>query len=78
MTDTVVYHVVPDRTGRRWVVSREGDAAFREEHSTKDEAVRAAEELAQAQVPSVVKVHGPDGGTTDEHTYEADPLRLPS
>jgi hypothetical protein len=41
-TDRTVYHVVPDASGEQWVVSRENDRSFREQHRTKEEAVNAA------------------------------------
>ena len=44
--ERVVYHVVPNSSGEKWVVSQER-AEFRREFETKDEAVQFAKERAR-------------------------------
>ena len=73
----VVYHVVPDASGDKWVVSQE-NAAHRTEHETKDEAVKEAKRLAQEAELGQVKVHKKDGNMEYESTYGEDPRRYPS
>ncbi|HSG41501.1 MAG TPA: DUF2188 domain-containing protein [Thermoanaerobaculia bacterium] len=75
--DRSVYHVVPNSSGERWVVSQE-NAEFRREFDTKDEAVEFAKERARGQEPSQVKVHKKDGNMEYESTYGDDPRRSPS
>jgi hypothetical protein len=77
-SDRTVYHVVPDASGERWVISQEKNDSFRQEFATKDEAVRAAKERARGQEPSQVKVHKQDGNMEYESTYGEDPRRTPS
>lgn len=77
-SDRVVYHVVPDASAERWVISQENNDSFREEYGTKDEAVNAAKERARRQEPAQVKVHKADGNMEYESTYGADPRRSPS
>lgn len=77
-SDRTVYHVVPDASGERWVISQEKNDSFRQEFATKDEAVRAAKERARGQEPSQVKVHRQDGNMEYESTYGEDPRRTPS
>lgn len=74
--DRTVYHVVPDASATRWVVSRENDS-FREEFDTKEEAVQAAKSRARGEEPSQVKVHTKDGNMEYESTYGEDPRRTP-
>jgi len=74
--DRTVYHVVPDASATRWVVSRENDS-FREELDTKEEAVQAAKSRARGEEPSQVKVHTKDGNMEYESTYGEDPRRTP-
>lgn len=77
-TDRTVYHVVPNASGERWVVTKENNDSFREEFDTKSEAVDAARERARKEEPSQMKVHGADGNMDYESTYGADPRRTPS
>lgn len=77
-SDRTVYHVVPDATGDKWVISEERNDTFRQEFGTKEEAVRAAKERARGQEPSQVKVHRSDGNMEYESTYGEDPSRSPS
>lgn len=77
-SERAVYHVVPDASAQRWVISREHNDSFREEYATKEEAVNAAKERARSEEPSQVKVHKADGNMEYESTYGADPRRSPS
>jgi hypothetical protein len=77
-SDRTVYHVVPDATGDKWVISEERNDTFRQEFGTKEEAARAAKERARGQEPSQVKVHRSDGNMEYESTYGEDPSRSPS
>jgi hypothetical protein len=75
--DRVVYHVVPNSSGEKWVVSQER-AEFRREFETKDEAVDFAKERARKEELGQVKVHKKDGNMEYESTYGDDPRRYPS
>jgi hypothetical protein len=75
--DRVVYHVVPNSSGEKWVVSQER-AEFRREFDTKDEAVQFAKERARKEELGQVKVHKKDGNMEYESTYGDDPRRSPS
>jgi hypothetical protein len=75
--DRVVYHVVPNSSGEKWVVSQER-AEFRREFDTKDEAVDFAKERARKEELGQVKVHKKDGNMEYESTYGDDPRRYPS
>ena len=77
-SDRTVYHVVPDASGEKWVISQENDDSFRQEFRTKAEAVNAAKERARGREPSQVKVHKSDGNMEYESTYGEDPSRSPS
>jgi len=77
-SNRTVYHVVPNSSGERWVISQERDDRFREEYDTKEQAVQAAKERARGQEPSQVKVHRHDGDMEYESTYGKDPSRTPS
>ena len=76
-SNRTVYHVVPDASGERWLVTQE-KGSFREEHRTKEDAVSAAKERARGQEPSQVKVHKSDGNMEYESTSGEDPARSPS
>lgn len=73
----VVYHVVPNSSAEKWVVSQE-NAEFRKEFETKDEAVQFAKERARKEELGQVKVHKKDGNMEYESTYGEDPERYPS
>ena len=75
--ERVVYHVVPNSSGEKWVVSQE-KAEFRKEFETKDEAVQFAKERARKEELGQVKVHKKDGNMEYESTYGEDPRRSPS
>jgi hypothetical protein len=72
-----VYHVVPNSSAERWVVSQE-NAEFRQEFDTKEEAVEFAREKAQSAELGQIKVHKQDGNMQYESTYGEDPERSPS
>jgi hypothetical protein len=76
-SDRTVYHVVPNASGEKWLVTEE-NAEFRQEFGTKDEAVNAAKDRARGHEPSQVKVHKRDGNMEYESTYGQDPTRSPS
>ena len=75
--ERIVYHVVPNSSGEKWVVSQER-AEFRRELDTKDEAVQLAKDLARKAELGQVKVHKKDGNMEYESTYGDDPRRSPS
>jgi hypothetical protein len=72
-----VYHVVPNSSAERWVVSQER-AEFRKEFDTKEEAVEFARQRAKAATLGQIKVHKSDGNMEYESTYGDDPARSPS
>ena len=74
--ERVVYHVTPDASAERWVVSRE-DADFRREFDTKEEAETFAKQRAQREELAQVKVHKRDGNMDYESTYGEDPRNIP-
>lgn len=76
-SDRVVYHVVPNASADRWVVSIENNDSFREEFDRKEDAVQAAKSRAREQEPSQVKVHKGDGNMEYESTYGDDPASSP-
>ncbi|HKV07516.1 MAG TPA: DUF2188 domain-containing protein [Thermoanaerobaculia bacterium] len=75
--ERVVYHVVPNASAEKWVVSQE-NAEFRREFETKEEAVQFARERAQSAELGQIKVHKKDGNMEYESTYGDDPRRSPS
>ena len=76
-SNRAVYHVVPNASADRWVVSIEGNDSFREEFDRKDDAVEAAKRRARNEEPAQVKVHRKDGNMEYESTYGDDPRRSP-
>lgn len=72
-----VYHVVPNSSGEKWVVSQER-AEFRREFETKEAAVEFARERAQQAGLGQIKVHKKDGNMEYESTYGEDPPEYPS
>jgi hypothetical protein len=72
-----VYHVTPNSDLSKWLVVREKDDSFREEHDTKDEAETSAKRRAREEEPSQVKIHGKDGNMQSEVTYGDDPRSSP-
>ena len=73
-----VYHVVPNASGDKWLVSQESRDRSSEEFRTKAEAVEAAKARARKKGPSQVKVHKSDGNMEYESAYGEDPRRMPS
>ena len=67
-----VYHVVPDVTAEKWVVSRE-KADFRREFDNKEEAEQFAKTKAKQAGLGQVKVHTRNGNMEYESTYGRDP-----
>ena len=76
-SDRTVYHVVPNSSAEKWLVTQE-NGGFRKEYRTKEEAVEEAKQLAREQEPSQVKVHTHDGNMEYESTYGEDPVRSSS
>jgi len=76
-SNRTVYHVVPNASADRWVVSIEGDDSFRKEFDRKDDAVLDAKRRASEQKPAQVKVHKKDGNMEYESTYGDDPRKIP-
>ncbi|MER3497442.1 MAG: hypothetical protein C4308_01780 [Chitinophagaceae bacterium] len=74
--ERVVYHVGPDASGERWVVSQ-GNAEFRREFNRKEEAERFAKDRARQERLAQVKVHKADGNMDYESTYGGDPRDIP-
>ena len=74
--ERIVYHVVPNSSGEKWVVSQER-AEFRRVFETKDEAVEFAKERARKEELGQVKVHKQDGNMEYESTYGEDPPEYP-
>jgi hypothetical protein len=72
----VVYHVSPEASANRWVVSQE-NGLFRREFDTKEEAADFAKRKAQLEKLSQVKVHKRDGTMDYESTYGDDPRDVP-
>ncbi|MES1211023.1 MAG: DUF2188 domain-containing protein [Acidobacteriota bacterium] len=75
-TERTVYHVVPNSSAEKWLVTQE-NASFRREFDTKEEAVEEARRLAQAAELGQVKVHKKDGNMEYESTYGEDPPEYP-
>ena len=75
--ERTVYHVVPNSSAEKWLVSQE-NATFRKEFDTKEEAVEEARRLAQEADLGQIKVHKKDGNMEYESTYGDDPRRSPS
>ena len=74
--EKIVYHVTPDSSAERWVVSREkGD--FRRKFEKKIDAVEFAKQRAKQEKLSQVKVHTRGGNMEYESTYGKDPRNIP-
>jgi hypothetical protein len=71
-----VYHVVPDASAERWVVSEE-NGEFRREFDSKRDAEEFAKGRAREAALGQVKVHTRDGNMEYESTYGEDPERSP-
>jgi hypothetical protein len=70
-TNRRVYHVVPNTSGDKWLLSQENSDSNSEDFRTKAEAIEAAKQRARKQEPSQVKVHKSDGNMEYESTYGA-------
>jgi hypothetical protein len=71
-----VYHVTPDASTERWIVSLE-NSNFRQEFETKRAAEKFAKEAAQNNGLAKLKVHRKDGNMDYESTYGEDPRDIP-
>jgi hypothetical protein len=71
-----VYHVVPDASAEKWLVSQEG-RDFRKEFDKKEEAEEFAKARAKEAGLGQVKVHTRDGNMEYESTYGKDPEQTP-
>ena len=76
-SDWTVYHVAPDASSEKWLVTQEGQEGTRE-FRRKAEAALAAKLLAIKQEPSQVKFHTRDGNTEFESTYTEGLARSPA
>lgn len=72
-----VYHIVPNASTERWVVSEE-NTELTKEFETKSEAEKFAKDHAREASFGHVKVHTRDGNMEYESTYGEDPERKPS
>ncbi len=72
-SNRTVYHVVPDASGDKWLVTQEGSDSMRKVFERKAEAVLTAKVCAKKQEPSQVKVHKADGNMEYESTYSREP-----
>ena len=72
----VVYHVTPDASAERWLVTQE-NGSLRQEFETKEEAEKFAKHRARLNELSQVKVHKRDGNMDYESTYGEDPRDIP-
>lgn len=66
-----VYRVSPLDSGQ-WSVRKDGEAAARGSHPSREEASRHAWELAMADEPSKVVVEERNGAIADERIFGAD------
>jgi len=74
--ERTVYHVSPDESAKRWVVSQEnGD--FRREFDTREDAVDLAKLKAKIDKFSQLRVYRTDGSMDYERTYGEDSLDIP-
>jgi hypothetical protein len=62
----------------RWEVTKDGEPGPRGKFATRDAAVRAACDLAEADAPSRVTVENTDGTLDEEATFGSDPADVPS
>lgn len=69
--DRTVYWVSPHDDG--WQVKREGAERASEVFATKRPAIDRGAELAQADMPSQLKIQREDGTIEGERTYGDDP-----
>ena len=75
-SERAVYHVTPDASAERWIVSLE-NSNFRQEFGSKRAAEKFAKEAAQNNGLAKLKVHRKDGNMDYESTYGEDPRDIP-
>lgn len=75
MAGRKVWHVVPHEGG--WAVKKEEALRATSINKNKEQAVQAARELAKANKPSQIIIHGRDGRIQEERTYGEDPEKYP-
>jgi hypothetical protein len=75
-SERAVYHVTPDASVERWIVSLE-NSNYRQEFETKTAAEKFAKEAAQNNGRAQLKVHRKDGNMDYESTYGDDPRNIP-
>jgi hypothetical protein len=68
MPARIIYHVVP--FGSSWLVKKGKAKKASSAHSTKDDALRAASEVAKSHPQSQVVVHNSSGVIESDRTYE--------
>jgi hypothetical protein len=66
-TNVVVYHVLP--MGAVWKVGLPGDSQPSSFHTTREDAIDHAEQLARRHAESHVVVHKKDGSVETEKTF---------
>ena len=69
MSKRTVYDVVPD--GDNWKVAERGGRSYGS-HLRKDQAVKAARNLADESKPSQIVIHDEEGCIEEERTYGND------
>lgn len=62
-------HVVRGAMGRAWRVRSDASPAYVAESPTQAQAVYVASRIAQANAPSLLVIHGPDGRVEAERRY---------
>lgn len=62
------YSVAPNKDASRWIVKLE-DVAPEESYSSKEGAIQAAEEMAQANSPSKLEILDDNHNVIEEKTY---------
>ena len=72
-TQRIVYLVLPESAGSRWLVLREHNRWFRETYRTRAEAVAAGRSRAEGHEPSQLKVLTSDGQLEYQCTYGSVP-----
>jgi hypothetical protein len=70
--ERTVYHVSPDESAKRWVVSQ-ANGDFRREFDTREDALDLAKLKAKVDQFSQIRVYRTDGSMDYERTYGEDP-----
>jgi Uncharacterized protein conserved in bacteria (DUF2188) len=68
MTTRITYHVVPDPSG--WLVKKGRAKKASSAHATKEEALRAASDVAKSHPLSQIVVHKASGVIESDRTFE--------